>query len=261
MTVVSQIITDAYRETNLIAVGTQPTPAEQAEALARLQSLVSSVLGFEAGEILSPWPLGSNNIVAPPGFPQWTAQTWQWLPSNIRLVCNLTETATVNMNPMPEDGARFGVQDVSGNFSTKPLILDGNGRNIDGATTFICNTDGFNKEWFYRADLGTWKVTTPITADSDMPYPEQFDDFFIIALALRMNPRYSQSLAPESLAAMQRSLEQFKARYHQVVPTPADPATLLLSRQTSRNGYYSNGSPWPGAPWTQRGQFLSGWPY
>ena len=126
MTTLAEIIRSAYREGDLIPIARDPTPAEQAEALPRLQSLLASVLGNEAGEKLETLPIGNNNISAPLGYPAWQPLISWWAPLNVRLVCNLTGATPINLNPMPEDGSRLAVQDMSGNFATYPLTLVGN---------------------------------------------------------------------------------------------------------------------------------------
>ena len=47
---VSQIITEAYRESNNIPVGTVPTTNEQNEAVLIFNRLVKSMFGNEAGD-------------------------------------------------------------------------------------------------------------------------------------------------------------------------------------------------------------------
>jgi hypothetical protein len=67
MTLVSSIIVQALRETNIIAVGANPTPGEAAEALDRLQSVVLSVLGNEVGYVLEDWNV-TNATAIPQAF-------------------------------------------------------------------------------------------------------------------------------------------------------------------------------------------------
>lgn len=256
MTTLATIIQDAYRETNLIPVGQSPSAAEQAEALRRLRVLVASVLGNEAGEPLEALMIGNDHVDAPLGFPAWVPVSTWWSPLDRRLVCNLTGETSINLSPTPLDGSRMGVQDLSGNFGTYPLTLVGNGRTIEGAFELVLNTADFNGEWFFRADLGDWRRVTPLNADDEMPYPIEFDDMFITMLAMRINPRNGVGLAGESKAALDRSREQFRARYHQVVPTIADPATLMLSRQSTPRSLWR-----PGAPYGPRWAFMSGWPW
>lgn len=243
MTLLSDIIQQAFREGNLIPIGASPTAAETAEGLKRLQVLIGSVLGNEAGEKLTTLPIGNNNVVAPEGYPN-NGQTWAItpLPLNVRAVCNLSSAQTINAPWKPQDGSRFGVQDISSNFATYNLTIKPNGRLIEGSTSnIVLNTDDIMREWFYRADLGDWKRVTSLTAADQMPYPEEFDDLFVIMLAMRLATRNSQQISQESIAAMERSRDQFRARYAQTICTPADIATRNMSRQTYPNYYSSPG--------------------
>lgn len=261
MSLVSEIIQRSYRELNLIPIGTEPTAAEQSEGLTLLQGLCSSVYGNEMGEPLGLFPFGQNNVAVPSGYPWgngYPPQEW-WMPLNMRLVCNQTAAVIdppVYLNPAPQDGSRFGVIDASNNFATFPLTISGNGRTIEGSTLpVVLNTDGVKRDWVYRADLGDWKRVSPLVLGDDWPWPDDFDDMFVIMLAMRMATRNSQPLSQESAAAMERSRTQFTARYTQVIPTPVDPGLLAPSVQTYPNNqnYYGSqpntgdsGWAWPG---------------
>jgi len=255
MTLVSDIIQRGYRETNLIGIGVTPTAAEQAEALPLVQEIVLSVFGNQVGELFQSLMIGNNNIQAPVGFPAWLPpETW-WAPLGTRLVCNLANPLTINLSPTPEDGARMAVIDASGNFALNPLMLVGNGHSIEGAHSLTLNTDSVAKEWFFRADLDNWVPVTPLGAGDAMPFPQEFDSLFAIILAARLNPRAGKDLVISSQASLKHLQEQFRARYHQTVPTIADPAVLRMSRQAngSRDGRWGM--------WGGRTEFLSGgWP-
>lgn len=217
MTTVSQIITDAFRVSNLLAIGTSPTTAQQDEALRYLNRIVKSVFGNEAGELLKPFALGKNNVTRPDGtvyFDDEMSTDW-CVPDNVRFVCNLESARTIYLPASPDDGARFGVIDVSGNFSTTGLTINGNGRNIDGAATLALSTDGYSGEWFYREDLGNWVAYAPLTLVSTFPFPEEFDDFFITLLAVRMNPAYGAMIDEQANMIMRRAKAQLQARYQQ----------------------------------------------
>src|SRR3546814_13330053 len=97
MTLVSQIITDSFRKSNLIAIGTTPTAAQQTEALRYLNRMVKSVFGDEVGEPLTALPIGSLNIDRPSGYPWWdTVPAGDWfVPTNTRTVFNSSEERRV----------------------------------------------------------------------------------------------------------------------------------------------------------------------
>lgn len=242
MTLLSEIIQQAYRDANIIPVGASPTTAESTEALKRLQVIIGSVLGNEAGEGLSPFPIGSNGVTT-----SWVPSVPSYIPLNTRLNCNLSAAQTLYLHPDPQDGSRLAVVDAKGNFATYNLTLNGNGRKVDGAATDVLSTNSQSIQYFYRADIGDWKVITisSMVAGDTFPFPEEFDDMFIVLLAMRLNPRNSQPISQESMLMMERSRDQFRARYAQTIATPADPGVRRLSLG---GGGYSD------AP------FTSGWP-
>jgi hypothetical protein len=123
-----------------------------------------------------------------------------------------------------------GVIDVAGNFATYPLTIEGNGRLIDGATSVTLNTNGFVGKYFYKADIGEW-VTVPVeTQLTDVwPFPVEFDDMFVIMLALRLNPRHGTTMSPESQFAFKRSKSQFQARYTQRIAQPSELGLIRLT--------------------------------
>lgn len=232
MTGVASIAEQAFRESNLVSDTNNPTPTQAAEILARLNSLVSSVIGFEAGDQLTPWAVGST------GYDD-TVDTTRELkpPVNSRLMCNLAGAKTVILPLRPDDGARIAVHDLQGNFATYNLTLSGNGRLIEGSQDITLSTNSLMREWFYRADLGDWKRIATLTSGDDFPFPEALDDFFITMLALRINPRYNKQLGAESIAALERSREQLRARYHQHTETGPDVGVTRMSVQTWDYGY------------------------
>lgn len=237
MTILSDIIQQAYRDANLVPIGTDTTTtAEKAEALKRLQVIILSVLGQEMGEGLQSFPIGDNNVTT-----SWVPTVPSYIPLNTRLVCNLTAAQTVYLHPDPQDGSRVALVDASGNFATYNLTLDGNGRTIDGSATDVRDTDSETAQWFYRADLGDWTPVEPLVAADEMPFPVEFDDLFIIMLAMRLNPRNAQVVSQESATMMERSRAQFRARYMQKIATPSDLAVLNLGRRSFGGGNYRNG--------------------
>ena len=230
MTLLSAIIQQGFREANIIPIGATPSTNELAEGLKRLQSLILSSLGMEGGEQLSTLPIGNNNVTQPSTF---VPEPPAYLPSNVRLLCNLTAARTLYLNPNPQDGARLAVVDASANFNTYNLTLNGNGRKVDGGTTDVLSTNSQSIQYFYREDLADWKVISALASSDEMPFPEEYDDMFVIMLALRLGPRNNQKIPQESVVMMERSRDQFRARYAQIVATPADPA--VLSRRGSGN--------------------------
>lgn len=205
MSLVSDIITAAYRETNLIPLASTPTTNQIAEALPLLNTIVLSSVGNEIGDRLN-----DLNIGGP--FDE-TIFTLGWTPPNARLVFNLTAGTTIFLDPDPVAGQRLAFIDVGNNLTTYPVILNAYGRNIEGTPTITLNVSGDRREWLFRGDTGTWmKISTLLSTDT-FPFPIDFDDFFITMLALRLNPRYGQLLSQESVEALKRGRRNIVSRY------------------------------------------------
>jgi hypothetical protein len=258
MTTVRTIVDDAFRQSNLVAVGATPTDAEATEALRYLNRLVKSVFGFEAGEAFSAIPIGGENISRPSGYPWYgTVPDGDWfVPENTRLICNLAETVDLYLHPDPDDGARFALIDSKGDISANPATIYGNGRRIEGATSVVINVDSTDSEWFYRADLANWLKSAPLVDGDTFPFPEEFDDFFITMLAMRINPSYGTSVDQQSMATLARAKTQLRARYAANRPTHSDLGLLRLTPIPDRDGWgHVSGIYDPNA------LFTKGWPW
>ena len=232
MTLVSEIISDAYRLSNITRVGGSPTSDQETEALRYLNRLVKSVFGNEAGENLRPFPIGDTNISRPAEYPGWTnTPSGDWfVPKNLRVMLNLSAPVDLYLHPEPDDGSRFAALDVIGNLSTNNVTVYGNGRLIEGASTLTLDTDGYNAEWFYRADLGNWVKYAELTATDTFPFPVEFDDYFITLLAIRLNPAYGAGLDPQSQMIYNRAKSQFSARYSQKIEVGSELGLIRLGR-------------------------------
>lgn len=215
MTTVSQIITDAYQYNNIVALSAIPNADEQAKALRYLNRIFSSIFGNELGEQLTSWEVGQKpssdqcDEFANRLYPPYQAS------HNTRLVCNLTAAATVYLPPYPQDGERFGVQDVAQNFSTANLSLIGNGRKIEGLSTLVLTVNGTNSEWFFRADLGNWVKLTELALDDDFPLPNEFEEYFITLLALRLGSSEDIDLNNQLTFVLKEATRKLRSRYRQ----------------------------------------------
>lgn len=241
MTTIASIINSAFRETNLTPLGVSPDTNQQGEAFNLLSTIVAGVLGNEGGENISPFPLGQNEIEAPKGYPWYSNEIPGniFLPTNVRVMCNLTAAGKINLHPLPHDGARMGIVDVSQNFDDFPLTVVGNGRSIEGDAEQVFDVAGTIRQWIYREDLGNWVTVVPIALDGEMPYPPEFDDMFIIMLAYRLNPRYGQVIHPASAEALKMGMTKFSARYKQ--STTQMPVEDGLTYLTHYNRYWGYG--------------------
>lgn len=238
MTILSDIITEAYRESNLIAVGTQPTTAEQAEAVKLLERFINTLFGAEAGEKLLPINIGKNNTDYEAFFYDGI-EDW-FLPLNKRVMLNLEDPKSILLHPIPQDGSRLGVLDVSGNVATYNFTINGNGRNIEGQPSVVLDEDGVNRQWFYRADLGSWERLTDLDITSESPFPSEYDDLLIIGLAIRLASRNGKPMAPESTFTFNRLTKDFKANYAQTIQQPSELALIRTPGTWWYRGYYGS---------------------
>lgn len=227
MTLVSGIVRDALRESNLVArQQTSPTD-ETTEVLARLEAVVRSTLGNDVGYIMEDWNVvTATNIKKPSGVSLTAAQAAAYtVPPNARLVGSLTAAAGLLLDPQPQDGARLGIVDAKNNFGAFNLTLNPNGRKIGGSTAnLVLSTNSDARDYFYRADIADWKRVSPLVLTDEFIFPADFDDYFVVALALRVNPRYGKMLGDDSKARLEQQRAQIITRYSQTRLNTGGPA-------------------------------------
>lgn len=254
MTLVSTIITDAFRESNILALGKVPTTGQSTEALRLYNGLISAIYGGDAGEQLNDWPLGNFGRESTEWDIPYTDRVIHRPPINRRLIAVNEIATTVYLTVRPQDGARYGITDPFGRLAAFPVTLDANGRTIEDAPTITLDVDGTNREWFYRAELGSWVRLTDLAADDENPFPAKFDQMFNIMLAMRLNPRYGRSLDDQSIVILKQGKREFIARYLQSQPLEIDDSiswpfmstqSYDTQRQFSSQAAFERGE-WPG---------------
>lgn len=224
MTLVSSIIQDAFRESNIIPLAVAPTTNQGTEALRLYNAILDSLFGSDVGENLQDYPLGNfgRDLSAADYIPiVSTDRGFNQPPINMRLIAVNDAAISIDFSAMPQDGSRYGILDPYGRLAAFPVTLNGNGRTIAGNPTFVANTNGLVREWVYRADLGTWMQSTGVLATNENPFPKDFDDMFVILLALRLNPRYGRSLSDMSQSIFRAARAKFLARYINSQPLQA----------------------------------------
>lgn len=238
MTTTTEIIKDAFRESNVIGVNATPTTPEQAEAMARLSSLISAVYGDDVGENFDDWMVGYENQYMPNY--SWTELQWRHLIPNSRVLLNHTLTQTLWMPPRPYNGSRIRVIDVNSVLDTVSVTLDGNGRLIENAGILNLTTAGLQKTWFFDSDTANWQAIATVAIGDDMPFPPEFDDYFIIKLAGRLNPRYGRSLNEMSIARLAEQQDMLESTYRQKRNMPTQQGVLRTSDPNQRFFYQGN---------------------
>lgn len=227
MTAASTIITRAFRQENLIATGASETTAEQTEALALLNALISQIIGFDLGELVYDFPIPWTNT-APyeqenprdPYDDTKTGNANKQPPNNSRIVGKITSATTVYFPQWPNDGSRIAFTDVGSTSSS--LTLDGNGRQIESAATITIDpTSVTEREWFYRADLGSWERVTTLATGDNVPFPLKYDLMLETGLAILLCPRHSREPSATTQSIYNSLRAKFKAQYKQEIPTPS----------------------------------------
>lgn len=240
MTVTPDIITDAYRESNVLSIVEVPTEPQADEGLKALRRIVSGVYGFEIGDPLMDWPIGNlgleETII-------WTPDQWGYPPPDTRFIASSNEAQTIILVPNPSDGSRIGIIDPLDRLAAAPITISGNGRAIEGAADVTIDENGTVRLWLYRADTGNWVRVSELTGDpaEEFPFPSEFDDFFITKLAMRINPRYGRSMSEESIAALNDTEQKLQARYRQDVTVWGDPAVAFLTWGYGDDRYIRSG--------------------
>lgn len=236
MTTIRQLITDSFRESGILAVGVVPDAEEHEEGLRQIRRLFRSLFGNELGVPLTSVNFGNNGLVNSYAVAEDESPSLSsvYVPANIRLICNAEADETLYLLPNPQDGARLAVIDNAQNFASNSITLNGNGRRIESATSVVLNTNGLNREWFYRADLGEWVRITDLEADDASPLPEEFDDLLTTLLAFRLNPRYGAETGPNLEMVKNSMKSKFRARYKQTVEMHLDDALIFLPSAGNR---------------------------
>lgn len=244
MTTIATIITDAYRETNLIARGATESVGEQTEALRLLERYIDSLFGNEVGDNVQEMLFGQNANIDPTTYNNEFQNFVErlYLPAGYRLKLNLDAPKTIKLPPNPQEGDLFGIVDASHNLASYPLTIVGNGSHIQNANSLILNTNGYSAMWFYRADKSNWKRITDLNTTDESPFPKAFDDLLIIGLAMRLDPRNGLNLSDISMSRYATVLKKFRARYSPVKEKSIDWALARIDgNRRYRRGYSIEG--------------------
>jgi hypothetical protein len=259
MTQAQDIVQQGFRELNIIAVGTQPNAAQATEGLQRLNNFVRSLYGTIMGEYLEDWlypapqrtaPVAANypqlpypqgldgNLLSLPFNQTPGPGVTPYPPRNSRIVFagKAGSSYTIYFPEAPDDGSRMGlIQGATGDDGIA-LVLDGNGRMIDAASTFSVTTPVAGMRWLYRADIGDWRPMASLLAADEMPFCPDMDEFMVSALAIRFAPGYAKTVSAETAAAYKRGLSAFRARYRQEGTTTYGSGQIPNSQQSFVSG-------------------------
>lgn len=241
MTTAEDIISSAFRESQLLDLGVAPSDNEEAEALKLLRGVVSRRI---RPPVLTIW-LGDVSSIREqrgPTLRNFTPFVDRLAaPQDVYLNCIMDQAYTLKLPPSPGDGSRFVVIDVGQNFGTYNLTLEGNGNLIDGGTSYTLSDSGQGVSLMFRRDIAQW-IIIPATlqASNNIPFPEEFDALFSIELALRLNPRYGATMDEITVEVYKDVKSRFVSRYMST-NSSADPDILWGSNgrwSGDRGGFY-----------------------
>ena len=227
MALVSDIITQAYREDNLKPIGTVPTSDEIAEALVLLNSFVAMLFGSVIGrQALYLWPTPPARTEPYPShypLPEYAndavPRVYLQPPSNSNVVLSVQTNTTIWFPSDPQDGARMSVTDA-GSLLGAVLTIDGNGHFIEGLSTYVSPAQGLRRSWFYRADLATWIALKDLLLTDVMPLPTAYDDLWRCGLAMRLAARFGLQPNENTVRALNTVMGIVEGRYYQYPDKP-----------------------------------------
>lgn len=268
MTTAQTIVMRAYRRLNISPLGKTPTTNQLAEGLDELNSFLRIIFGQQMGELLQDWEAPFQQRTAPvaANFPQnpypmnQDAQFmglplsggagnlfWPYPPKNSRIVLGpLSAPTTIWFPEQPDDGSRMGIIQGGLSIPNVAITLDGNSRLIaanstTAGTPTIALTTGSaftGQRWMYRADLGIWMALADLALTSQMPLPEDMDDYTVLSLALRIAPMNDKTLGGEMVEALKQAKSIFQARYRQEGTTVYKSADIPLGYESYISGRY-----------------------
>lgn len=227
MLTASEIVKQAFREGNILALNTPIKDDQETEALTLLNSFITSLYGFELGEFAFDWPVPPSatspihaRFPLQPANQKLQSDVWPYPPGNVRILLALTDDTQLFLDENPNDGARVELVNV-GDASSFNLTLNGNGRLVKGAATSVDTPGNFaGQRLLYRADLGDWTLVTTLTAADFSPFPAEYDDLLAIGLVKRLFSRYGRSMTVDLSDTFKRLMRRMKAQYRQPTGSP-----------------------------------------
>jgi hypothetical protein len=228
MTLNSTLIQAAFREVNFIEQGATPTTDEQTEALRLLQSLVDSLMGSTVGIKYRPWHIPDPFNTAPDNrrYPAISdspnvkaVRDLAYPPMQSRVILRNDTVQTLYFQSQPLDGAIMSIVDAG---FTANVTLDANGMFF--GTSGLTRTEviepraegrNLTREYVFREDTASWNQTSALTYGGEMPYPSQFDDYWITALALRLTPSFGAKQAEVTMGRFKEMTSFIRGWYRQ----------------------------------------------
>lgn len=228
MATAREIIALAFREANYKNIKGVLSADELSEGLTLLTALQNSFFGMVLGTRLKPWPVPYpmrassyvSNFPAGSGGEQVLSDDQVTNPpENARVMVHTADPVTIYLPAMPADGSLFSYADV-GHRGDVTLNANGAFFNLSGISETvdigaIYPERNLPRTWVFRADYASWlEVTTP-ELDEDLPFPADFDDYFITLMAIRLTPRYGNEPRQATLMRYQNMVAFIRGRWRQ----------------------------------------------
>lgn len=193
MALTSEIIAWAFREANYRSIVDAPSTEEQAEALTLLRGLCATFVPMVVGVHLPTVPVASNAT----------------LSGAARLMVSAGSPTTVVLPTQPQSGMVVEYVDAG---HTVDVTLDAGDRFFGDRqpTQQVLLGASFptarnrTRQWLYRDDIASWDELTDLQASAPFPFPPEFNDWFVMMLAIRLSPRFGSD--PRAMT-MQRAKE------------------------------------------------------
>lgn len=215
MSTLSEIVTRAFRESQILDINRPPSALQQGEAVTILRGVIlrkirPAVTPIWIGDITA---IREQKGIIFKDFTNYAPNIA--VPQDCYVNLLNDEARTIMLPPSPGDGARLTFIDVAGTLSTFPLTLEGNGNLVNGGATEVLSTNNLNTSYMFRRDLAEWRPVSIIAliATAQVPFPEEFDDMFVIELAIRLNPRYGKEISAITTEMYQDIRSRFMGRY------------------------------------------------
>ena len=213
MSTLSQIIQRGFRESQILDIDRAPSAAQEAEALVILNGIIKR---HTRPSTVTVWLGDTKNIHPQRGtiLKDFTPLVDnRAIPQDTFVNLLLDQSYSVMLPPEPGDGAKLSFIDVAGTLASFPLTLLGNGNLVAGNTSATLSDNNSTTTYLYRRDLANWQLVSTLLTTSSMPFPEEFDDMFVIELAIRLNPRYGKEISGVTAEMYQQIRSRFIGRY------------------------------------------------
>jgi hypothetical protein len=230
MATAANTIKQALRKLRVIGQGESPTSDQQTDALTELNAWLNEMIGF--GSSIA-WKTTYCDASMDLGWDYPAQRVLVRHPSSAITITLPEGTASAPL----QDGFRFGVVDVSANAATYNITIARNGLLIAGsAANATISSNGTNRVYMFRADLGDWKLAADLATSDSLPFPSEFDLPVALILAHRLGGEYGASLTESDFHLMRGGKTKLRNRY--CVPPIMYPesAASNIGGQTQRTG-------------------------